>query len=410
MAIVQSKPQSLAPHADTANSLVIEELGGQERTLTLRGSGLPFHGVGWGGENKVTTTWYNGNPEGSQQVLGPRLLPTDMEGEWKTTLLGRTPAVISASGGANTVIRNPDSLRLIFESFRDSGMRLKVSWRNMTREGRLVEFTPTNGYSTDVHWKAKFDWASVGLDANKRILTTRKQNQNQRYNELALSADAIANMDPNRTYAINKPDRLPNGAPNLTLGQISNFLNAPLKLTQSLCRQARRFGKTMQEIGGIVQQVQSLGDNIRATITNEAKNMSAIADDFSKKITRQSPEQQTRTRTVANLLTTTTYFHTLVRSSQDISEKAQNVRDIYRNYRAASQNTSNVGDSAGQNRVIQIHEVKSGETLQTISTKYYGNPDHSFDIAISNGISYPAVYDGRTISGHRTLIIPYLEK
>ena len=87
------------------SSLTIEELGPagpdfQPRKIVLIGPALPFQGAEWGFENQIVTTWYPGNgQEATQQNLGPREMPSAWEGEWKRTLMGKSPSIFIDEGG-----------------------------------------------------------------------------------------------------------------------------------------------------------------------------------------------------------------------------------------------------------------------------------------------------------------------
>ncbi len=105
----------------TGSSLTIEETasagaGFQPRKITLLGPALPFMGAEWGFENNVQTTWYPGNAiEATQQNLGPREMPSNWEGEWKRTLMGRLPTRYVDESGQEHKIVSPHVLREVFE-------------------------------------------------------------------------------------------------------------------------------------------------------------------------------------------------------------------------------------------------------------------------------------------------------
>lgn len=79
----------------------------------LIGRALPAPGGKWGGEQRVKTTYYPGNPVATQQVLGPTEKPLLIGGKWHDRFLGNGFAKALAD---------------IFDNLRRSGALLEVSW------------------------------------------------------------------------------------------------------------------------------------------------------------------------------------------------------------------------------------------------------------------------------------------
>src|SRR3954466_4299054 len=134
-----------------SSSLTIEELTGERRKLELRGPGLPLKGAGWEGSQNVKTTWYPGNGiEATQQVLGPKEEPSEWEGEWNRTRLGRTPCLFTDGAGTPTKVTAPSFLIDLMDDIRIRGTKLRVTWTvvdesgtpraSKVREGRLEKF------------------------------------------------------------------------------------------------------------------------------------------------------------------------------------------------------------------------------------------------------------------------------
>ena len=120
------------PVSSYGSEIAIEELTATEvgllpRKLVLRGPSLPFMGAEWATEQNVKTTFYTGNREGTQQVLGPREVPSTWQGEWRRTMLGHDPAAYFDEFGANNAIVSPHILREIVDSILIGGAKLRVT-------------------------------------------------------------------------------------------------------------------------------------------------------------------------------------------------------------------------------------------------------------------------------------------
>lgn len=144
-----------------APALIIEEQEGSRRRILLMGRALPYRSVAWGGRTRTKTTWYQGNPVATQQVLGPELLPTTMEGMWKDRFMfgaevGNESQIIVNDDPS--VVRTAEAAVALFYDLQQSGNTLKVIWSGEVRTGILKEFVPTYERTQDVKWRMDFEW------------------------------------------------------------------------------------------------------------------------------------------------------------------------------------------------------------------------------------------------------------
>ena len=399
-----------------ANEMTIEELYGQKRKVTLRGAGLPFMGAGWGVHQNAPTTWFPGNPEASQQVLGGQLLPSDWEGRWARTMLGRSPCYVGTnlqSNASGAAVVNPATLAGVFESISLAGSRIRVKWRNRVREGRMTEFVAKQGKTTDVEWSAKFDWMNRGHAVDQRVQGVRGGNVTGELDAAGLEADIAANMELTWLTVSTRPDKLPKGTPTMTLGQIGALIDSPRKMLSGFCRQCRSFSKSLQQVAALVNQARSLPASLANTLMNEEENMLAISNSVIDSLSRQTPEQLAVRTNATAVVRNASYYGAAVRQATVVAGKCADVRQSLGRTRAEAS-----GSATGDNRaaaqpsdVLTMHAVKQGETLVSISFAYYDTPDHAYDIALCNHLPYPCPPDasGLSLGGKRTLIIPALK-
>jgi hypothetical protein len=141
----------------------ITELTGSGRTVIIRNRANPYRGVGWSGEQHSKLTWYPGNPVGTLQVLGPRELPTTLNGTWKSRYL---PGNVTLRGFDDIPNGRTDTeglitsegLHLVFERLRVSGNYLEVRWGPNVRRGILKQYEGRFMRAEDVEWSATFEW------------------------------------------------------------------------------------------------------------------------------------------------------------------------------------------------------------------------------------------------------------
>lgn len=131
--------------------------------IPLSGRKLPYRAgaggtISYGRTQRSKLTWYPGNRVASQQVIGPVLKPTSINGIWKDRYLGTDQSI---------------DLVETFEELLDSGVQVRVFWSTIERQGIVKDFTwtpgiPTGGLS-DIGWVCMFEWNSAGVPPPRRV-------------------------------------------------------------------------------------------------------------------------------------------------------------------------------------------------------------------------------------------------
>ena len=128
-------------------------LEGELGKITLDGDALPFKGMEFPTEQRLSTKYYPGNPVATQQVGGPIKPPSTWMGHWMDVTLGE--------GGARQLV-------LQFEYLCERGISVEVRWggRQLTngedpavvRRGLIKKFTPKYQRAQDVEWSCEWEW------------------------------------------------------------------------------------------------------------------------------------------------------------------------------------------------------------------------------------------------------------
>lgn len=144
-----------------AGGVSVEEVGGKGRRLVLRGRALPYQRVTFEGELRLAQTWYPGNAQATLQVLGPSENNTVMSGAWKDRFLR---GAVEAQGFDS--LDPPDDvtaagLVAAFEALRREGVRVRVRWADVSREGVVARVSATWIRPQDVEWEVEFAWVSL---------------------------------------------------------------------------------------------------------------------------------------------------------------------------------------------------------------------------------------------------------
>ena len=173
--------------------LIVRQTQLPARVIILQGRSMPYQGVEWGGEGRSEITWYSGNPVASAQVLGPRFVPTTMEGEWKDIflfeddnrgILANFPALAPAAragaterggstfqGGLSIPSQYAQRARVLrdaFELLRKESILLKVEWGSIVRYGFIDSTGFPHKREEDIQWRIEFSWIGETASQPKR--------------------------------------------------------------------------------------------------------------------------------------------------------------------------------------------------------------------------------------------------
>jgi hypothetical protein len=386
------------------SAIVIEELtgGADARAVTLVGSGLPFRPAAMAVLQKVATTWYPGNTEGSQQVLGPQDPPVTWEGSWHRTMLGRHPVQVQ-QGGATGLLVAPFELMQLFDDITRKGRRLRVTWAaldgqgndrgKVVREGRLVRCDWEMHRVDDIGWKMNFEWAGRGGVQTTVNLFSREGEVVAAIAQMQQTANALA------TYEAYQNDKrsnaqVPGSAVPLTLGKIESLVDRPNALLKSVTRSGQRIVNQLAQVGAIVRKAKTVPYQLANTALALAQDATAVTNQFHDQMSRRSPEQNSYKNNVTSFLRSTVYFWQATELTHSLGMSGADLR--------ARVATPAMRDRSKTTRsMLGTHVVKQGETTGTIARKWYGDAD-LFDL-INYANHMP---DHTVVPTRKVLVIP----
>ena len=152
-----------------SKELIITQLTGDGRKLTLRGRSLPYQNPSfWCGKMNIEKTVYPGNPEATVQVLGSEETPTTLEGMWKDRYIdcdmfdGISTTTLNPKG-KNLGLGNAMQLVEFINIMRLQGQRVSLSWGDIYEEGFLTEVKFNWLRSQDMHFTLDFEWVKPDI-------------------------------------------------------------------------------------------------------------------------------------------------------------------------------------------------------------------------------------------------------
>lgn len=408
-----------------SSSLTIEELGvgggRQARVVVLAGGGLPLMGAAWKSSNKVTTTWYPGNTSGSQQVIGPREMPSSWDGVWKRTILPKSGCTTTDEDGGESPIIAPSQIIEALEDIFRGGYRLRVTWAvatdesdstqdqtangSVVREGRAVDWEFKFDRWQDVNWSITFDWASRGT-APLATVAVRAKSIADSANALQASSDALATMLTSLIQASNP--NVTRSASSFSLGQLESLADLPQAYMTQIQTAVNRQTGQIQQLAAIVAKVGAEPDQLKSSAMGIARDIIASANGTLDILGQQGAEQQSKKSTVSSVVRAGVYFSNVAQAYADLVAEAYAV--LVALGRISPSATSLAGElprtqaTASPSDIIALYVTRQGDTPSSISKAYYQTTDHGVDILKANRLPW---YQA-TFTPGRPLIIPRL--
>lgn len=402
------------------STVLIEELPstGKGRKLLLVGPCLPFQGASWGGRQRVITTWYNGNgTSATQQVLGPTLIPSSWEGVFRRTLMGKTPSLYTDENGEQVQVTSPPFIRDVLESIANSGLLLNVTWTQIrasderkfeiVRQGRITDFDFPHDRIEDISWKITFDWMGKGANQQKAV-ALRDSTLGSSFAQLDSYMNELATKIEIDKIKTNKKG-INLGASKLTLGQLEALAKAPGEAIKSVTRSLQKNVNNIRRAVDVADKFRTVPYDVANSVTNAARNNVAIANQYADSWSRKPPEANTTKSNASDLLRSYKYLAGTAQNVRDVGDQSQQIQDRFKEQLSTtgSRGESQSNQASSQSKpgsILAVHQVKSGETLMTLSIKYYSSPDSYITIARANKLP-PIV---RPLQLGRFLIIPAL--
>lgn len=396
----------------TTSTIIIEELSGYRRTITLTGSALPKQGAGWPLEVTLPTTWNPGNPEATQQVLGPREMPSEMEFEWRTVRLLRSPVEVFGGPTGALLISKAHQLALYVEDVVRAAQLLRVTWSatasdeelfRIVRVGRVSRFEPKYDRPDDIAVPIEFTWIGRGAQQSK-VSDLRSGGQLEARNAAMRASEAVSraileNEMRRQAYAV------PNTASTFTLGQLEALVATPLRLVDSMARSANAITGRVRKLGEVINQVKETPAAMANRALDVANNAVAVANTFLDQLSREGPETLTTQTKVSMLVQTATYYSTAQRQSDLMAGAYLELAEQARRRRSAivtSPGSSRRDDQMRPGDSFQTYIPKVGETLAAIARRFYGDATLGDELARANGLPGYAL----TVPRNQPLIIP----
>jgi len=218
-------------------------------SLSLVGTMLPFKGVSFATKQRVKTTYYPGNPVGTQQVFGSTKENTKVQGVWYDAALGDKQA---------------RALVAQIEYLVERGIPVEVQWGSgvtgdegdtaVVRRGIIKSIDPKYDLTQIIPWTMEFEWRGENLLSKPPTFASGVSGQQA-------PADAFSALSDQVTTALSGLQAWQQSA----IGAIGMGANALLTINDALDSVQSAFSNTIEVFdtaAAAAQDVAQLPSNV----------------------------------------------------------------------------------------------------------------------------------------------------
>ena len=230
--------------------------------VSLRGTELPFWGAEFGTEQRIKTTYYPGNPQASQTVVGPTLPNTTIGGRWMDLSL--------TDGGARVLVRQ-------IEFMVQHAIPVEVQWggRNfgentsqpddpaIVRRGLIKKINPKYTRLENVEWTIEFEWSGADVQSQSPNISADSFNQGADFQDL--SDELSATQDTTTSWVGQAFSALGTGANELlAVSDALDYLQNKVVDAMGVVESAQEFGQQIADLPNeISNRVRSVCDQVK---------------------------------------------------------------------------------------------------------------------------------------------------
>ena len=370
------------------STVVIEELEGQKRTLTLNGPGLPLRGATWSGEMRLVTTFPPGRgAEATQQVLGAVEEPSDWEGVWNTTRMVAAPSVLKANGDESQITR-AFTLMTVFESIARSGSLLRVTWattnRKISREGRVGAYSFPVDREDDIRWSASFVWTGRGTGNDVTPATQSSENVEAAVRAMNGAVTDLQSAIVGAPVASVDAD-IPAGPSFLTLGNLEQIASTPKRFIEGVSDVAASLSTNITRTIGVIETARAQPGEVANVAATTARQTQVELLAVQKRISRIPPEVMADPGTpLSGVAASAAYFAVIGGKNALALQQALVVETAAQRNVKAGQAIRGADQARAANMLATIW-VRAGDTFAKIASSYYGTADLASSLARANG-------------------------
>lgn len=315
--------------ADYVDGFVVEQLAGKKRKIALNGTNMPHQPFEYGGKSRRATQWYPGNSEPTIQMLGAE--------EKTVTIRGR---FYSKKYTDTSLYAVPKALADTFRTMEREGELVKITLGEWRRWAVIADTNFKEKTKSDIEYEIQFEIISDKPPTNCYQLTdTKEETFQDNADMLAAAQELQANYSNQDTSVIDQSfaDRL-----TTYVDEVASSVAAVNAFVNNALTQAENIEAAVTRALGLIKVA-------RRNIANMIRRIGALsyAVTGSGNLARQFRSVSSASNAIADVSVIMAFLAKLQSQFEAIRKTLPKAR----------------------------YKVQSGDTLQRISIKYYGNPN-----------------------------------
>lgn len=368
-AFVQNVSQPTFVTNDYPDGFVIREFqNGQELVkdkVVLKGPFMPHQPFTFGGEQRVVTEYYPGNSEPAVQVFGPKEDDLTIKGHLRLKGLKRTGANDPKTDMRNAALQ----YQQLIDAMRVRGNLVYMQMGSWQRWGFVKSCKFDLKTVAEISYEITFTAVMFNKPLNCKLNKTPQKDLIQPNKDLTNAA--LAAISAMQTFPKSMPRSL-SDLLNQEIAKAAGYINLVTNFTNSVLSSVEQLEASANRALGLIK-------NARSQLSQAIRRMQAIPVNvaYLAKDAASQPKKTVAQLESANHIALMKYNYTAL---------SVFLAALAGQFRALEQ-------SVPQRRIL----VKQGDTLQKLSSKYYGTPDNWDKIYQHNNLSSTTLQAGTII-------------
>lgn len=344
-----------------ADTLIVQQIeagypGQILSRLTLQGCCAPLRPVSWSGEQRRSINWVDGSGQADVRLAGPEERATTFRFKWLSRRMGETDALLSVVGTDNDEpVTSADDLEALINVMRREPSLVMITWRGRDVVGIIASVDSQAGYQGEWDVVVEFEPVQAPRYPQPALVQPRSPGST-----VAQLIDTLDNAVTEVERAVTWSDEV--------LDQVNDRIYEVRSTLGRLERDAALIGNRTAQLNGVRQNVAAGFQQLFRTTAAVREAMPAVPN------IAQTDDARMQLLAAA-------YLSDTDRQSRLVRHGAALARAQFRDE----------GD------VLAVHEGTKGETIWSLSWRYYGTVAFADVISDRNGLLSEEILGGARI-------------
>jgi len=327
--------------------------------ITLVGNMMPFQPFEWGGEQRLVKEYYPGNPEPAVQILGAKEGSVNIKGRFKDKKYSADKFPYGISYQFN----------LIMDGIRKRGNLVKFGMHSnqyhWIRWGIIEKSNFKMNKLSWIDYELEFFVISETQPRNNYFLVQEKQNPFKMNSDLLAAVLKFQTNPPPPQVKVSLAFKM-----NQLIGQVAGAINTVTGFVNSIVSTAKSIEASANRAMGLIKNAQSSIYQFKTSIDELKHGFGTLTNQ-----PPTAPAAQAR-----DTFNSVAYIQSAIAGTKPLSNSLAQMLAMF--------------EAIALTLPIARYVVRTGDTLQSISIKFYGVSDNWINIYQHNQLSTTALTVG----------------